>query len=245
MAVNSDSWSYFGASVRGPAHARDGLPKQDAWLGHKFGNTSVIVVCDGLGSRPYSRHGAEQGCRSVISSVKQWLAVPNAPIGILIRLIHAIWTLRIYPYNESECASTCLFAVACENGRLYVAQLGDGLSLVVGDDSLHRITSANDDFSNETTGLGIAHKFSDWKIFESSQSGISSVLLASDGIADDLDKNKLEEFSDFVLSSYSLFSPRERWRMLSRDLRNWSVPYHSDDKTLAIMWRKEMKENEL
>ena len=65
---------------------------------------------------------------------------------MLLKLIHATWSLRVYPYAEEDCATTCLFAVADKDGRLYVAQLGDGLSLVMDGNVLQTITRTAGDF---------------------------------------------------------------------------------------------------
>lgn len=237
MATTSQTWRFFGASVRGPGHIRDGLPNQDAWRGSALKGADVIVVCDGLGSKPHSDHGAKQACRAVVSSVVQWCASPGAPLKALLRLIHATWSLRVHPHEESDCATTCLLAVAGSDGRIHVAQLGDGLSLVSQPESLHRVGHDRAGFGNETTGLGIARRLSDWATYEGQQDQVHSVLLATDGIADDLDSSKLKGFSDYVHATYSGLPPRQRWLRLSRDLRDWPTPLHSDDKTLAFLWR--------
>ena len=236
MGTSPPNWHYFGASVRGPTHVRNRVLNQDAWRGGRLCNGAVVVVCDGLGSRPHSRRGAREACRAVAAAARQWCVVPTAPIEMLLKLIHATWALRVYPYAEEDCATTCLFAVADKDGRLYVAQLGDGLSLVMDGDVLRTIKRTADDFSNETTGLGIARRLSEWQTLECSQSSETAVLLATDGIADDLDNSRLGEFVHFVRSTYCPLAPAVRWRRLAHDLRNWPTPYHSDDKTLAFLW---------
>ena len=232
------NWHYFGASVRGPAHLRSGTLNQDAWRGGRLHSGAAIAVCDGLGSRPHARRGAREACRAVLSAVRQWSAVHAAPIEVLLRLIHATWSLRVHPYAEADCATTCLFAVAGSDGRLHVAQLGDGLSLVMDSKGLRTTTRAADDFVNETTGLGIARQLSEWDTFECDQSAETAVLLATDGIADDLDGTRLGEFVHFVRATYCPLAPAERWQRVAKDLRNWPTPYHRDDKTLAFLWRE-------
>lgn len=241
METLSQNWHYFGASVRGPVHVRNRALNQDAWRGGHLRNGTVIVVCDGLGSRPHSRRGAQEACQAVFSAARQWLAVPTAPIEMLLKLIHATWSLRVHPYAEEDCATTCLFAVASNDHQIHVAQLGDGLSLVMDGNVLRTITRTADDFSNETTGLGIARQLSEWQTLECNQSSETAVLLATDGIADDLDNSRLGEFVHFVSSTYCPLAPSERWQRVARDLRNWPTPYHSDDKTLAFLWRNSLE----
>ncbi|MEV1244853.1 protein phosphatase 2C domain-containing protein [Nonomuraea sp. NPDC049750] len=54
-----------GASVRGDSHRYDGMPRQDAMLIRKLGESHVLVaVADGLGSRDMSHLGAAEACRA-------------------------------------------------------------------------------------------------------------------------------------------------------------------------------------
>ncbi len=48
-------WRSFGASVRGPGHVSSGLPNQDAWSRTLRSWGEVVVVSDGVGSRPQGR----------------------------------------------------------------------------------------------------------------------------------------------------------------------------------------------
>jgi serine/threonine protein phosphatase PrpC len=54
-----------GASVRGDYHRYDGMPRQDAMLIRKLGESHVLLaVADGLGSRDMSHLGAAEACRA-------------------------------------------------------------------------------------------------------------------------------------------------------------------------------------
>lgn len=88
-------WSAMGASVRGPEHRRDGRPNQDAWLGRITREAALAVVCDGLGSRPHSAVGSRAACRAVATATRQWVAGPDSPPELLLRLVHALWNLRV------------------------------------------------------------------------------------------------------------------------------------------------------
>lgn len=238
MANSSRRWQYFGASVRGPAHIQASLPNQDAWLGARLRTGAAVVVCDGLGSRRHSRHGATEACRAAIMATRIWRkAAPPAPFKTLIPLIHAIWSLRVQPFDEHDCATTCLLAVADDDGSLHVAQLGDGLALVGDAGGVRVVGRVRDGFGNETTGLGIATRLSEWETYEGvpEESG-SAVLLTTDGIADDLLPDRLHEFLRFIRAAFCPLPAPERWRLLAKELRNWPTPHHSDDKTLALLW---------
>ncbi len=59
----------------------------------------------------------------------------------------------------------------------------------------------SDRFGNATTGLGIAADVREWRFhFESNFSGAASILLATDGVADDLLPEKRADFLAFFVS---------------------------------------------
>lgn len=65
-AVQAHRWAVFGASIRGPAHARDALPNQDAvaWRSDDAGRWAVTAVADGHGHSLAVR--AERGSRLAV-----------------------------------------------------------------------------------------------------------------------------------------------------------------------------------
>lgn len=234
-------WQWFGASVRGPLHRREAMPNQDCWLGGRLGNGGFVVVCDGMGSRPEARFGSQQACRAVAQALRLWSRSADAPIELLLRLVHNIWSVLIHPRDQRDCATTCLLAATCPGGRLVVAQLGDGLALVRKADGEPVVLFDRDDgFANQTTALGVATSLREWRchIDPSTGSG-TAVLLATDGIADDLLFEKRPAFLSFLLDEFASLPASRRWRKLADELRNWPVPRHTDDKTLALLWTSE------
>ena len=59
-------------------------------------------------------------------------------------------------------------------------------------------------------------------------------MLATDGVADDLQPAALPAFVDW-LESVGRHTPRARGPTLRRALERWPVPDHSDDKTIAVL----------
>jgi len=234
-------WKYFGISVIGPAHISAGLSNQDAWAGKISKKFTVVVVSDGLGSKKHSDVGSKAACTAVKTALKLWVSKQDAPVEVLLRLIHILWNLNIYPYDKNDCAATCLFSAAISDGRVISAKLGDGLIIVNHSDGSHYFLkcSDTDKFSNETTGLGIASSLDEWEWrTEHSASDIRSVMLTTDGISEDLLSDKLIEFNDFIFDEYRGLPPLKRRQKLLRELKDWPVPKHSDDKTLALLWRE-------
>jgi hypothetical protein len=227
----------MGASVRGPAHARQGQPNQDAWLCRIGRRASLAVVCDGLGSREHAAFGSRAACRAVGDAARQWLAIRGAPVEHLLRLVHALWNMRVHALGRDTCATTCLFALADCDTRIVLAQLGDGLAMLKTSHG-EAILEANERFSNTTTGLGIANDLRAWRVHVATEvTAPASILLTTDGIADDLVADRRFAFVDHLIDRYGALPTASRSRALAASLRAWPAPLHADDKTVAALWK--------
>lgn len=227
----------MGASVRGPEHRRTGLPNQDAWMSRLTHGTSLAIVCDGLGSRPHSATGSRAACVAVADAVRHWAAQPTVPPEMLLRLVHALWNVRVHATGRDACATTCLFAVVTKDGRLLLAQLGDGLVMLKTPQGTTTLEPPSDRFGNATTGLGIAADVREWRFhFEPHFTGAASILLATDGVADDLLPEKRTDFLTFLINQYGEQPALQRSRAIAKQLRAWPTPRHLDDKTVAVLW---------
>jgi serine/threonine protein phosphatase PrpC len=237
QSISSIQW--FGVSVRGPRHAYLKEPNQDAWSGRSGQNYSLIVVCDGLGSRSNSDIGAKAACRAVKEAVRYWVKIPDASTHHLLRLVKLFWEMRISPLDTKSCATTCLFACGFPSGRLIVACLGDGIAVVkCSTGSLIKVVERGENFLNHTLALGDYHKLDDWKLLDMPQFSIGDcVLLATDGIADDLIAEQIPQFVDWLISEFSFRNSRERYYALRKALIEWPTPKHQDDKSLALLFR--------
>lgn len=225
----------FGATVRGPAHVANGLPNQDAWLRARTGNHYVVVVSDGLGSKPHADIGSRAACRAVVDAVRVWRRNPLAATEVLLGLIHLLWRARIAPRGQEDCACTCLFAVIAPDGAGFAAQLGDGL-LAIHDGSSVSVLSSRDGgrFVNETTGLGLTTRLAAWRT-AAVPVGSRSIVLCTDGISDDLIAERIPEFMDWLGRDVRAKREPGRRHFLARSLREWPTPKHLDDKTIAMV----------
>ena len=224
--------------MAGPRHRAEGQPNQDAWLAAQGSFGSLTVVCDGLGSRPDAAVGARIACVAVRRAVARW---PGAWTGAdpvdLIRLIEALWRLGVRPQEPDACASTCRFALLETTGTLVTADLGDGVTLLRGSSGDVAVHGQRDTegFGNETLALGVRHRLGDWRIAVLPPQPGRCVVLATDGIADDLRLDALEGFVRWLAEEIAPLPPRRRGACLRKELHCWPVPHHTDDKTLAVM----------
>lgn len=244
LSTSQPGLAWFGASIRGRLHTTQGRPNEDAWTGTSGAFGTAIVVSDGMGSKPNARTGAQMACRAVRDALKPWARAANAPPATLLRLVHLFWGLRVLPDKEEDSAATCLFAVVVPSGELTIAQLGDGIAAIRnGDGSLEILNGERQGFTNQTTGLGIAKSTKDWTVItKSALPPNAAVLLATDGIADDLVSDRIGDFIHTLVTEFGAMAPLERRHALHRELRNWATPNHLDDKTLAILWHRQAED---
>ena len=229
--------SSFGATVRGPAHVADAVLNQDAWSHATITGTRVVVISDGMGSKPHARDGAKAACSAVVDAVRQWQKHPDAPTNILLALIHLLWRARVSPRQPSDCACTCLFALGYAHGGGLAAQLGDGLLMLRTDDGLIPLSKREEgvEFSNETHALGITNGLAAWSETEFGDE-CSAVILCTDGVSEDLLPDKLDEFESWLLNDIQPLPAVPRRFALANALLNWPTPRHTDDKTIAMLY---------
>ncbi len=224
------------ASVRGPAHVNEGLPCQDAWLAVASPRASLAVVCDGMGSRPRSREGSRAATLAVRDAWRLWQRSSVGVVEDLIRIVEAAWRLRLGLVPAAEAATTCLFYAEDRHGRAAQAQLGDGLIArrsAAGKVAVH--PSRSEGFGL-THALGTPHSMAEWSVaLVEPLAPQERLVLASDGVAEDLDPRRIGDLAAWVVDE--LGASRKPASALARELRNWPVPQHRDDKTLLVMWK--------
>ena len=228
----------FGASVAGPGHLRDQLPNQDAWGHASVSGGRVVVVADGMGSKPQADMGSAAACAAVPEALRIWTRHKHAPQQTLLGLIHLIWRARLGALPPEEAATTCIFAYMREDGSGLLGQLGDGQALVLEGKEVRAIHQRDaDEFTNQTHALGSTRKLGAWHL-ETLPPGDRSIILCTDGVADDLLESRYRDFATWVKDELLPLPPGIRWRRVAKELRAWPTPNHIDDKTLAVLQRQ-------
>ena len=240
--IKQQFWQAISTSVIGPAHSQTGSPNQDAVKIKIKKNTVIAAVSDGVGSAKHADIGAENACKVVIESVELWLKSEFLEIIDLLRLIQILWLIRIRPFKADECAATLLFVIILPSKRVIMAQLGDGVVLHWNGTRLeHCLMEEKEGFSNETYSLQESGILSKWKIKDFELPGDrNSFILLTDGISENIEEGQLDEFAkitDLKLRRMNCNNNAEQW--LIEELENWQTPFHSDDKTIAVLQQKD------
>jgi serine/threonine protein phosphatase PrpC len=237
--LRDSKWSSWGASVIGPLHVKEGLPNQDAWISRHYDWGDVVAVSDGLGSHAHSEVGARAACMAAVDAARAFHQFSGAGIVDILRLLHADWLARIGPLDPRECSATCLFAIHAA-GKCLLAQLGDGLVALCGEDrvaSLVLFDDKLDSFSNITSSLGSKFQPERWRYSLLPVERCQAVVLCTDGISDDIFPERQAEFAKEMHLAYRNSGAREREEHLLSWMTNWPVPGHSDDKTVACLFK--------
>ena len=233
-------WRSFGASVIGPGHVATGMPNQDAWASfhHTWGDG--IVVSDGLGSKSFADFGSRAACLAAARAVYSFRGAPDMDRSVLSDRIKRKWISLLSPLTPRDCAATCMFAFRLNDGVVHMGMLGDGLLAAVRADGT--VASLSDDksdgFSNMTAALSPDVTAEDWRWLSMPEEDCQSIVLCTDGVSDDLSDATgfVKEFCE-AHRSLSSVSASRRTR---EALENWPTPKHSDDKTVACLFREEV-----
>lgn len=233
-------FNYAGATLTGQVHRELGQENQDSFLITKYSFGMVMVVADGLGTKKYSGIGSKRICKAVGDAARIWVKKENAPIEFLIRLVHNLWDISIYPYSKNECATTCLFCIALNNGKIILGQLGDGIIYYCNNESLNILSEKENDFLNITNSVASVRNVYDWNFKEINIKDSSfTVLMTTDGLSEDIIESKRKDFMCYIKEQISLQrNQTKKNKKLKKILRNCEGKYNVDDKTLIIFSRE-------
>lgn len=200
--------------------------------GHRGG--WFAAVADGLGSRALSHIGSrlavQVACRALDT-------LPSEPRDA-IQQFYRSW-LQALPDEPPGAMATTLLAAHCQaDGRCRIAQLGDGFVLYRTGGVFGVLTLSRPGFGNETDALGVTKSFAAWqtKCVVLSEPG-DGVLLMTDGLADDLLPERLEAFFSHLIGKVESRSRRNGRRWLEGELKAWPTALHTDDKSIALIFR--------
>jgi len=231
MKMSGNKWKGWAVSVAGPSHILNNVPNQDSCIVKKFSWGIVGVVCDGLGSKQYSHIGSRALVDAVVETAK--LFDFEKDIALFEPLLKSLWDMNIAPYSEEETSTTLLFVIV-KNKKIYVGRVGDGAIVLFGKNTL--LDEENKDaFTNFTVPFGRSEKIN-WKVYE--EADIDYIVMCSDGISEDIKRDKLFDFFKTYVENYKNMSPWKRSYEIKTWLENWPVRGHSDDKTIVTLLNK-------
>ena len=209
---------------------------QDAILTYEDGTLIVLALADGLGSMPYSDKGSLTICRSVVKNVKKSIQT-SSPLSGTDILNYWDASLRMKGFALQDCLTTSSFVLINKREKkVTVAQIGDSQIYLILDGKFID-NSKEKEFANitECVGLGNGVKYSVCGLhFEKS----IRVLIASDGICDELEPNIIPGLADYLVERYSTIAKEKRNLVLSGEVRRSFSKRNSDDKSMIFLWNE-------
>ena len=225
-------WTLRGCTVIGPGHIANRLPNQDSILMRALNGGFISVVSDGMGSRQHSDLGSRAVCKAVYQVTKE--SSFDITSEKLISGIEKRWLQLISQIEPDDAIATCLFAWGESGGDVRMFQLGDGL--ILGERSVEK-NKDNNQYGNETIGLGCRINASDWQLSEEHMEHGESLALMTDGISEDLAPGRELDFLHAVSAAVNTKKQRAAKKYLGNQLRNWATPNHVDDKSIIVAIR--------
>ena len=230
-----------GASVTGPGHLLVGDANQDAISLRGWRGGWIAAVADGLGSRPLSGVGSRLAVKTAQQTIR---ALANAQefhaaeARQIATTFYRRW-LSAVPFADKSSAACTLMLAACDvGGNTRIWQLGDGLVVCRTQGSFKVVTPERTGFGNETRALGIHRAWSDWSTADVVlRDRGDAVILMTDGVSDDIRPGALETFSETVVRRVAAKTRRTGRSWMTNELTHWSTPGHTDDKTIAVIYK--------
>ena len=238
MRLFCDSRFATGESLAGPSHIAKNIPNQDSFLFVRKRKYTLLIVSDGLGSKPHSHIGSAAACIAVKEELARFVKQRNQTLSIpaLLKNIVTRWEAVIQPHSPKDCSATCLFLFTTRR-KILVARLGDGMVCLLGKNPKNDIflgDSKDGTFSNATFSLSDTHSTAEFNVNLFDRFDFCGAVLTTDGISADMENGKELLFAKDVFSELDRMKFWKRRAFLRNMMENWPVPHHTDDKTIIV-----------
>lgn len=203
---------------------------------------AYAIVADGLGSCKYS----DKGSSKIADIIEQWILnqlpnysfLTNNVANILIKRMVDEWH-DAFGIDAMSDYDTTVHVCIFYKGSILLGGIGDGMSLVELD-SKNCMDTVDDTslFSNVTNSmcsLDVKELLSFNLIHESDYEASASVVLATDGIADDLIPEMKLTIPGYFRDSIKNDGKSALQKELEEWILDWKTEGHSDDKTICYL----------
>lgn len=223
----------YGYSTKGKNHIRNKMPNQDSYLVVNKDEYTLAIVCDGLGSKKHSKVASRRLCKIISKEVYRGLKNKKLNPVILVEEVQKKFKKKIWPFNLSNCDTTCLFSLVSQSSIL-MFQTGDGLNALVSDNDLIKCDVEEKDFTNETIAFGKSKK-NNWKfkMIKKEENKSYRLLLCTDGLSEDIIEDSTVELIHTLADN--LIGKYKNNLYIKDVIENWPNKYGGDDKTMVVI----------
>lgn len=209
------------------------MPNQDSYLVVNKDEYTLAIVCDGLGSKKHSKVASRRLCKIISKEVYKGLKNKELNPVILVETVQKKFKKKIWPFNLSNCDTTCLFSLISQSSIL-MFQTGDGLNALVSDNDLIKCDVEEKDFTNETIAFGKSKK-NNWKfkMIKKEENKSYRLLLCTDGLSEDIIEDSTIELIHTLANNIT--GKYKNNLYLKDTIENWPNKYGGDDKTMVVI----------
>lgn len=230
---------YGGFSAIGQTHLNIGLPNQDSfgiYRSKKRKKELVLVISDGIGSHKHSDIGSMAIVKAVTKNAH--LLYDRSNKNNFIKKTMKSFFKIISPYKPEECGTTCIFSAIFKD-RICFGQIGDGICCYKINEEFHILNEKSSDFLNETMSVTVKNSINRWDIKFYNHPNPLQIMMATDGIADDLVPDMRETFLQRLNDATQCKSRKKIEVLIKQLFDNWERPMSYDDKTLLLCFEEE------
>ena len=237
MTTTSSKMSFCGCSFPGSLHRKMRQKNQDALKLKKYSFGCILAIADGVGSHKYSRYGSRAAVLAVHQVFVEYLKGKIKRRQITQRIT------EMYKYNlpkkyADQAGSTCIFAAHIYGEGLFLGQIGDGMCCFSINNKFGVLNRTASEFTNIVRALDFNTEKAHWhtKFFPAEECQTLNVVLATDGISEDILPEREEAFMQMIVKQMA-FKSRAIGNLHLKQLQENVFPsYAVDDKTIAAYY---------
>ena len=219
------------ASLIGKSHKSKDLPNQDACFVKNTSNGIVIAVADGVGSDKDSEYASQAAVHAVYDIFMQY---HPEQVDILGCLICKRFDELMSDAPSRVAGTTCIFCVLLNGTDMFLGQAGDGVCCGFIDNEPFILKNKNSDFANIVCPMFVGCSREAWSIMHFQGVSSTELMLATDGIADDILPGMEAAFARHLVSELERLPQQDRGAAVMEMLEHWETPNSFDDKTIAL-----------
>ena len=220
-------------SVIGRNHVANGLPNQDAAGIRQFKKGNILVIADGVGSDKHSEFASQSAVEAVIDVFTR-LSENELDVDDIADALCYSFTRLLSEKCDQSASTTCIFCAHLYEMGVFLGQIGDGICCGFQNGAPFILMEKNADFSNIVEPLTPHCPSERWKIFHTDSTEALEIMLATDGVADDILPGKETAFVSHLIDVIESLSVDKRHEMMEEILSKWETPHSFDDKTVLI-----------
>lgn len=222
-----------GCSVIGRNHVAIGLPNQDAVGIWQFEKGNILAVADGVGSDHHSEMASQSAVEAVIEVFTK-VSEHELEVDDIADALCFTFKRLLSEKFDRNASTTCIFCAHLYDMGVFLGQIGDGICCGFQNGAPFIFKEKNADFTNIVEPLTPDCPSDRWKIFHMDSPEVLELMLATDGIADDILPGKETAFAHHLIEVIEKSTANERHEVLEEILTKWETPRSYDDKTVLI-----------